>query len=615
VAYDLYGGLPPHSDGETSLEAAKALLPRVTKLGKKVYARLREAPSTSKELEAGLGWEHETVSARIRELVLKGRVVWSGEVRKNPSGRNAKVWRVTTRAERGEFVRRTARKHQVGHTYLIPFAPVGLNNAYIPIRGRGGRTLNTQARAYKKAVLQVLQQQDRDRRKPIHETYRFEYVFLFTEDEVFTDAIPPGRRVKVPGQYQPRDLSNMLKLVEDSIFDHLLDVDADKDERVEEVTLHKRVCRTLPVAPVRYGDELGGRYPRGVILVRIRKGKGFLWQEPDALHHRFEHLLEGMEWLPEREHPELAVDQPEWYEHLDRASPIRVDALEDYRDWAKAEGLDQVRVRQRMLQCRVAWLAGYREVSPDLVAPTILDSQHLRDSWVDLVGWRVPKRTSTSVGKCRHFDRCPAWVPHLLAQEAHPKNLAALGRLWEVSRQVRTHRKPTRVLVYGAGMGTWAYPFLARDHDVTLVELNGSSLVGPLHHHLRTTPELVPDYDCPDEEFGLSGKKYGVVVCIDLLDRVHRPKRLLLRLLKLTKPGGLLVLRHLFKDRPGRGNKVVWPWIRTSLKDPTLHARPEVQRLLTRNGFSLEQGTFRDELLVLRRSKKSPRASTSSSKS
>jgi hypothetical protein len=48
--------------------------------------------ATCDEVEVGLGMRHQTASARIRELVLKGSLIDSGIVRQTRSGRDATVW-------------------------------------------------------------------------------------------------------------------------------------------------------------------------------------------------------------------------------------------------------------------------------------------------------------------------------------------------------------------------------------------------------------------------------------------------------------------------------------------------------------------------------------------
>ncbi len=85
----------PYSEGETSREAAIAAKPSA----KSIRARVRRwidrqgrNGATDDEIEVASGMPHQTISARRRELVLEGAIVWNGLKRKTRSGRNAKVW-------------------------------------------------------------------------------------------------------------------------------------------------------------------------------------------------------------------------------------------------------------------------------------------------------------------------------------------------------------------------------------------------------------------------------------------------------------------------------------------------------------------------------------------
>lgn len=96
-----YGGLPPSvSEQPTSVAAALSLLPVVAPMRERVRAVLAEIAktslvgATSDELERWLGLKHQTVTARVRELVLLEQVEDSGLRRKTAAGRAAVVWRV-----------------------------------------------------------------------------------------------------------------------------------------------------------------------------------------------------------------------------------------------------------------------------------------------------------------------------------------------------------------------------------------------------------------------------------------------------------------------------------------------------------------------------------------
>ena len=99
--YDLYGGHPPHSDKDTSLDAATSMKPIVDTLQDRVLAYIKSQGSwgaIDDEIEEALGMKHQTASARRRELVLMDppRIIDSGTRRKTRSGRTAKVWVINT---------------------------------------------------------------------------------------------------------------------------------------------------------------------------------------------------------------------------------------------------------------------------------------------------------------------------------------------------------------------------------------------------------------------------------------------------------------------------------------------------------------------------------------
>ena len=93
--YELYDGLPPHNDTDTSIAAAISVLEDAETMQGRVYRRIRqtgEYGATCDELEIRLNMRHTTCSARIRELVLKGIIKDSGQRRKGSSGRDQRVY-------------------------------------------------------------------------------------------------------------------------------------------------------------------------------------------------------------------------------------------------------------------------------------------------------------------------------------------------------------------------------------------------------------------------------------------------------------------------------------------------------------------------------------------
>jgi hypothetical protein len=89
----------PHvRDSSTSKAAAASVRPTVkTYEGLVLDLITNSGPMTCDEVERWFGLSHQSTSARIRGLVLKGFLVDYGERRKTRSGRSATVWGVRIR--------------------------------------------------------------------------------------------------------------------------------------------------------------------------------------------------------------------------------------------------------------------------------------------------------------------------------------------------------------------------------------------------------------------------------------------------------------------------------------------------------------------------------------
>jgi hypothetical protein len=86
-----YPERPGYERPQTSQAAAHSL--DADSLRAKVldFIKSRSDGATSDEVEIALGLRHQTASARIRELVLMGRLRKPGNTRKTSSGRSAEV--------------------------------------------------------------------------------------------------------------------------------------------------------------------------------------------------------------------------------------------------------------------------------------------------------------------------------------------------------------------------------------------------------------------------------------------------------------------------------------------------------------------------------------------
>jgi len=93
--YLLYGGIPPFVDCDTSKEAAEKILPKAGSLQRLVLGVVRSRRplgATCDEVEDVLKGLHQTISARVRELVQLGFIKDSGRRRTTRSGRKARVY-------------------------------------------------------------------------------------------------------------------------------------------------------------------------------------------------------------------------------------------------------------------------------------------------------------------------------------------------------------------------------------------------------------------------------------------------------------------------------------------------------------------------------------------
>ncbi len=80
---------------ETSREAAEKIEPVKYTMQDRIVVFASGAQSTGvtvDEVERFLGMLHQSAGARVRELVLAGKLVDSEQTRKTRSGRNAVVW-------------------------------------------------------------------------------------------------------------------------------------------------------------------------------------------------------------------------------------------------------------------------------------------------------------------------------------------------------------------------------------------------------------------------------------------------------------------------------------------------------------------------------------------
>jgi hypothetical protein len=96
----LWMGLPPHSNHDSSLDAAVEIREHLARLQGRVLEAVRASGShgtTDQELEQATGLGGSTVRPRRLELYNRGLVVWNGYYRITKSGRRSRVWIATNR--------------------------------------------------------------------------------------------------------------------------------------------------------------------------------------------------------------------------------------------------------------------------------------------------------------------------------------------------------------------------------------------------------------------------------------------------------------------------------------------------------------------------------------
>ena len=91
-------GAPYVAGSDTSEDAARSIVPHLSRLQAEVYAIIVDTGPdgiTCDACEVALSLAHQTCSARVRELVQKHAIVDTGRRRKTRSGRAARVYVAT----------------------------------------------------------------------------------------------------------------------------------------------------------------------------------------------------------------------------------------------------------------------------------------------------------------------------------------------------------------------------------------------------------------------------------------------------------------------------------------------------------------------------------------
>lgn len=455
------------------------------------------------------------------------------------------------------------------HKYQFPVAPISLNHSHIDTR-RGPRIPKPGTLMFKDLVQRQMRFQDRKRGKPkfLDQPLRCTWTFSYPEENFFVEAAARSRRgrfSKKDSVFQPRDVSNHVKVIEDAAFEYL----GVPDERVVDLVVRKRAVQKLQVPYLHYDLTEDNLIAGNVTLV----------VEPVNM------LTEGPiivgKWSGA-----VGGDLPSWFMP---DYPCAEDPLwfgEDHEHWKSLidRGLedDALRFRVAMLNHRVHWLArilgiAVRDLVTQVFVPrlTTLRRKYKLKGGDPLFWWR------------------PEWLCEYLYRECSHHGLARYGTLQSLPAG--------RVLVTPGRVGSWAVPFIRSGSEVTVVE---SDL--PAVHNLNTSHSYlsVLRERFQGEQFTLvpeiPKKSYDVIVCLDWLDLQLDPLRALRQLVDRLSPGGVLVLSYTFKSKSAGES---YPWVVTTpieLQD----RRKRVQDFLTRkkDGLGLnmcDASSFREDLRML----------------
>lgn len=455
----------------------------------------------------------------------------------------------------------------------------------------------------KAAVVEALTSQDEVRGPPRFEHYDCTYLLLYPEEEVYVTGLGTkaglarGGGEDADGVYRQRDLSNRVKLIEDALFSYF----RVNDTRTFDLHAHKRAVARLPFQPSRFSEDIFGREVAGVLLIAVRESTGPLLTEDDPLCQLFGGVLQPKDFLTELKGT-VASSFPEWFDPSRVTSTPIVHPVADARFFAKLTKIwDKSGFRQDMLASRIAWLAAWAGRDTGWAAECLFDRTLLKRAWRKLAKQRKVLRAEEQAA----FDCGWEWAYRGLADECLSPTLVTTEYLYQLATQ---HNEPRSVLVVGPGVGTFAYPFIAARHSVTVVTRANSAEEAVFLARLEQDQYQCGMVQVSDWEqgFDVGGAKFDLVICIGLLERVADREHRLLHALG-SACSGRMILTAAFRQRPGqkRSGPVEYPWVFADPEGEQSRRDWLLKYVASRKGLGFEQtpGTdFRGRLCDFSRS-------------
>lgn len=470
--------------------------------------------------------------------------------------------------------------------FIIPFAPVSVNDAY------GIRSVATKSSSYafkylqphyrklKEVMTEVLASQDTG--EDVGPYLRVEYLFLYVSEEIFIQKGSPntikaesGRLIQDPDLYR-KDVSNSFKLVEDALFDYF----RKDDTRSIDVVGYKRACKALPVQVESYtGCQVD--MPKGVILIRVEAlEEGAIFLRPgDPVYKRFQPSLDDTSFEEEdRETVKSAtMTFPEWY--APGESPDSgIDMVEDSEVYRRSSAREQNLIIRDMIARRIRFACEALAIDESDVAEMMLRGAPLRKAYRQIAPKGV--RNRDQIAQLCATDEWALAQLRLEATETFAEKLRAVE--WMCSSLLREGQS---ALVVGAGAGGILYPFVSRNVEVTATEIRGAvhTLLKSraARDHLPIQTRSVSWYD------RMKGM-YDAIIAFGVLDIEPELFSLLGTLRDHLRVGGFLVTDCTFKRHAGK--KLAFPWV----QDAPINEQPRstafrdhlVRRTNDRLGFS-----------------------------
>jgi len=262
-------------------------------------------------------------------------------------------------------------------------------------------------------------------------------------------------------------------------------------------------------------------------------------------------------------------------------STIRIDPVEDANAAANLTDKEELaRFTQRMRNHRIAWVCHYRSRPVEFVQPKLQDPLHLWDAW-------RRKSEAGTVPPLPEFLKDRAWMYHLLFEESRPQTLARTTIARRLAASLGLHKK---VLLVGAGVGTYLYPFAEQEHEITAVEQESSGLLKTLRYRARQ--DYLDVRWCPVANFNAVpalAPSYDLVVMLDFVERGAAGPKFIQ---EVASRAPLLLFGHT-TQAPWSDLHIYRPWCQG--EDPREKAKVALA------GYEPVEGSWEDRTILLRR--------------